>query len=261
MPPPEVSTAASRFDAVQVPLDRILEMREEYRSELNCQIVHDSWHVRGFTRSFLLHVEDLAVGYASVGGAPGDPQDIVKEFFVRLVHRSAARPLFRALVARSGARRIDAQTNDVLLTLRLFDAGEAIESPTILFAAAVTTTLPNPGAAFRRLTDDDRRRVFAHTVEPVGDWGLESGGAVVATGGIAFHYNPPYGDIFMEVSPLHRRKGLGSYLVQELKRTCREGGRVPAARCGVMNAASRRTLERAGLLPCARILRARIAVR
>lgn len=73
MPPPEVSTAASRFDAVQVPLDRILEMREEYRSEMNCQIVHDSWHVRGFTRSFLLHVEDLAVGYASVGGAPGDP--------------------------------------------------------------------------------------------------------------------------------------------------------------------------------------------
>jgi GNAT superfamily N-acetyltransferase len=74
-----------------------------------------------------------------------------------------------------------------------------------------------------------------------------------------FHYNPPYGDIYMEVSAPHRRKGLGSYLVQELKRICRDMGCVPAARCGQDNMASRLTLQRAGLLPCARIVRGRIA--
>lgn len=75
------------------------------------------------------------------------------------------------------------------------------------------------------------------------------------------HYNPPYGDIYMEVAERYRRRGFGSYLVQELKRICRESGRVPAARTGQDNVASRRTLERAGLLPCARILRARVAPR
>jgi hypothetical protein len=43
-------------------------------------------------------------------------------------------------------------------------------------------------------------------------------------------------------------------LIQELKRACYEMGKVPAARCNVANAASRATLQKAGLLPCARLL-------
>jgi hypothetical protein len=42
--------------------------------------------------------------------------------------------------------------------------------------------------------------------------------------------------------------------VQELKRICYEMGKIPAARCNVANAASRRTLQKAGMLPCGRIL-------
>jgi RimJ/RimL family protein N-acetyltransferase len=93
----------------------------------------------------------------------------------------------------------------------------------------------------------------------VGDWGLLYDGALVATGGVLYHYNPPYGDVFMEVATEHRRKGFGTYLVQELKRHCRESGRVPAARCHRNNHASQRTLERAGMVPCACIVRGRIA--
>jgi GNAT superfamily N-acetyltransferase len=91
-------------------------------------------------------------------------------------------------------------------------------------------------------------------VEGVGDWLIEHNGAIVATGGIATHYNPPYGDLFMEVDERFRRRGYGSYLIQELKRTCYETGLVPAARCNVANLASRATLQKAGLLPCARLL-------
>jgi GNAT superfamily N-acetyltransferase len=72
------------------------------------------------------------------------------------------------------------------------------------------------------------------------------------------HYNPPYGDIFMEVDERFRNRGFGSYLVQEVKRVCYESGKRPAARCDVTNEASRRTLQKAGLLPCARIVRANI---
>jgi GNAT superfamily N-acetyltransferase len=81
----------------------------------------------------------------------------------------------------------------------------------------------------------------------------------VATGGLAFHYNPPYGDIYLEVAAAQQRKGLGSYLVQELKRLCYEMGCVPAARCNQGNVGSRRTLQRAGMFPCARIVRGRLA--
>jgi GNAT superfamily N-acetyltransferase len=80
----------------------------------------------------------------------------------------------------------------------------------------------------------------------------------VATGGLFFHYNPPYGDIYMEVAAAHRRRGLGSYLVQELKRLCREMGCVPAARCNTANVASRLALQRAGMFPCARIVQGRL---
>lgn len=80
----------------------------------------------------------------------------------------------------------------------------------------------------------------------------------MATGGLLYHYNPPYGDIYMEVAEPFRLRGLGSYLVQELKRVCREGGHVPAVRCGTDNAGSRLTLQRAGMSPCGRIVSGRV---
>ena len=76
-------TAHSSIDVAPAPLDAILGMREEYRREMGCQIVHDSWHARGFTSSYLLRARGEIVGYGSVGGAPRDAKDTVKEFFVR----------------------------------------------------------------------------------------------------------------------------------------------------------------------------------
>jgi GNAT superfamily N-acetyltransferase len=64
----------------------------------------------------------------------------------------------------------------------------------------------------------------------------------------------PYGDIYMSVAEPLRRRGLGSYLVQELKRVCYENGDVPAARCNPTNVASRKMLQKAGFVPCGHIL-------
>ena len=97
-------------------------------------------------------------------------------------------------------------------------------------------------------------RIIPGRAEPVGDWVVEVEGKIAATGGMLFHYNRPYGDIYMEVSEAFRRRGLGCYLVQELKRVCYEQGSVPAARCNPANIASRRTLQKAGFVPCGHIL-------
>lgn len=235
--------------------EMILPMREDYRREMACQIVHDSWHARGFVTPYLLLEADEVVGYAAVGGAPGEPRDAVKELYLVPSRRGLALPLLDAVIAAAGATRIEAQTNDPLLGLLLWDRVARPESDTILFADRTSTHLEAPGAQMRPVTEEDAPLVFAHTREPVGDWGLEHAGAIVATGGLALHYNRPYADLHMEVHAPHRRRGFGSYLVQELKRIAYASGHVPAARCHRDNIASRRTLQRGGMFPCARIVR------
>lgn len=247
------------LDVAPTELGAILPLREEYRREMACQIVHDSWHARGFTTSYLLRVGGSVVGYAAVGGPPRAARDIIKELYLVPAHRGEALPLFRRLIAVSQARFVEAQTNDILLSLLLWDCAVELTSETILFADAERTRLAPADVHLRRVTEADRASIFHHTREPVGDWGLEREGEIVATGGLLFHYNPPYGDLYMEVAAPYQRRGYGSYLIQELKRIGYEGGHVPAARCHVDNVASRRTLQRAGLLPCARIVRGRLA--
>lgn len=243
------------IDVTQIPPADVASMRERYRAEMNCQIIHDAWFARGWTDAYRLMREGRDVGYGLVGGVRGEPKDTIIEYYVAPADRAAALPLFRRLIAVSGARAVESQTNDTLLTLMLYDCAERIEAGKVLFHDMRTTNLSVPGATFRRIEPAERANVFPHNVEPVGDWGIELGGGFVATGGITLHYNPPFGDIHMEVAEPFRRRGIGSYLVQELKRICREMDKTPAARCDADNVASRATLQKAGLLPCARMLR------
>jgi len=243
-----------RMEVSPAGAEEVLPFRELYRREMSCQIIRDSWHGRGWTDAYWLRLDGRTIGYGLVGGVRGHPKDTIIEFYVLPLHRSAALPLFRRLIEASRATTVVAQTNDVLLTLMLYDCASAIESDTVLFHDAFTTRLVVASAAFRPVTESDQARMFTHQVEPVGGWMIEVDQQVVATAGILFHYNPPYGDIHMEVAEPFRRRGYGSYLVQEVKRTCYEMGRVPAARCPVSNEGSRAALQRAGFLPCARVL-------
>lgn len=224
-------------------------LRELYRKAMACQIVHDSWHERGFARSYLIRVDGDVAAYGSVGGV-GDPKDIVKEFHPVEADRHDAGMLFRHLVDASGARRIEAQTNDRLLAHLLVEFAEDLEQHTRLFADDHPTSLVLEGATFRPIHRAERGNVFRHESEPVGDWVIDVGGEIVATGGLMFHYNPPYSDIYMEVAGPWRRRGVGAFLVQQLKQVSHGMHKIPAARCGAANIASYRTLERAGMVQC-----------
>lgn len=243
-----------QMDVRPVAPEEVRPLRELHRQEMNCQIVMDSWHGRGWTDSYLLRLDGRTVGYGLVGGIRAEPRNIIMEFYVLPAHRAAALPLFRRLIAASDARTIEAQTNDLLLTLMLFDCASRIESSRILFRDALTTRLSVPGARFRRAAEADQEQIVRQELDPEAEWVVEADGAVAAAGGILFHYNIPYGDLYMAVAEPFRQRGYGSYLVQELKRTCYEMGRVPAARCNVSNTASRATLQKAGMLPCARVV-------
>ncbi len=56
----------------------------------------------------------------------------------------------------------------------------------------------------------------------------------------------PFVDLYMEVRKDQLRKGFGSFLIQEIKKQCYLAGRLPAARTGMDNIASRATLIKAG---------------
>ena len=227
-------------------------MRELNRHELRCQIVHDSFLTRGLADPYVIHVDGRVGGYGAIANKY-DKGRLV-EFYTLPEFRDIALPLFRELLGASGATHIEAQTNCPLMLLMLFDCATSISPEKVLFGDAFVSHLSCPGGVVRRYTSEDEASIFQHQVEQVGDWLVEVNGAVVASGGFLTHYNPPYGDIYMEVAETARRQGFGSYLVQELKRACYEAGKKPAARCNPTNVASRRTLERAGLLPCGHLL-------
>ncbi|MDR3707536.1 MAG: GNAT family N-acetyltransferase [Capsulimonadaceae bacterium] len=232
-------------------------LRELYRQEAGCQIVHDSMLQRGLADPYLILADARLAGYGAVRNkySPGH----LIEFYTVPQLRDAALPMFQELLAVSEATHIQAQTNMPLMLTMLYDCAENIVDSAILFNDAVTTHLACPRGSLRKTGPRDAASIFDHQSEPVGDWCIDVDGDIVATAGALYHYNPPYGDIYMEVSEQSRRQGYGSYLVQEVKRLCYEAGKLPAARCNPDNQPSRRTLQKAGFLPCGRLLTGDVA--
>ena len=245
------------IEVTRIQADEAAPLRELYRHEMNCQIVHDSFLRRGFTDPYLLRVEGCVAGYGLVANRY-DP-DTLDEFYTFPEYRASALPIFRRLLEVSQATRIRAQTNDRLQLLMLYDCATNITTEAILFEDGFTSRLECPTALFRKTAEADIDRLKEGGLDTDAEWFIESEGIPVAAGGVLTHYNPPYGDIYMGVRESHRRRGIGSFLVQELKRVAYERGNKPAARCNPNNVASRRTMEKAGLLPCGRILAGDVA--
>jgi len=248
--------------AQRVELEEIQGMRDMYRHEMNCQIIHDSIHARpGWTHEYLLTEDGVKVGYGSVAVAgPWQENPSVYEFFVMPQYRLHMFDLFIALLTSSGATMIETQSNDPLLTVMLHTFVPSVSSESILFHDSVTTTHVPPDALVRRVRLEDAVQIAQHELDSEAKWLVEVGGVVAAAGDILFHYNRPYGDIYMKVAEPFRRRGIGTYLVQELKRISYANGSIPAARCSPKNVASRRTLQRAGFVPCGHILKGLVSL-
>ena len=239
----------------------VLPLRTRYRQEMNCQIVKDSIHTRpGWAMIYALGVDDALVGFGTEAIAgPWKEKPTILEFYVVPEHRPRAFDLFEAFLEASGARLMEIQSSDALLAMMLHTYARDIWSEAMVFRDGFTTALTSPGAVLLPLTPDEEVR--AAILERAGgpEFVLQVDGSAVGKGGILFHYNPPYGDVYMDIDEGFRGRGLGAYLVQELKRQAYEIGSVPAARCSRDNHRSRRTLQKAGFVPYAHILNGTIA--
>jgi GNAT superfamily N-acetyltransferase len=234
----------------------IVSLRDAFRREMDGQIVHDSIHARlGWTLEYAITQGDRAVGYGSVAVAgPWRDRPTVYEFYLEPAFRTRAFELFDAFLDASKPQAFEVQTSDTLSTMMCLTHARDIGTERIVFRDGGTTMHNANGATLRCVTPAEDIQTAITERQGGGEWVVEIDGTAVGRGGMLFHYNRPYGDIYMDVDEPSRRQGIGTYLVQELKRICYELGAIPCARCGTTNEASRRTLQRAGFVPFAHIL-------
>jgi GNAT superfamily N-acetyltransferase len=227
-----------------------------YREEMNCQIVHDSIHLRpGWTETYLLYTDGPPVGFASVAIAgPWKDKRTILEFYVLPECRNRAFALFEAFLAGADCKFMEVQSNDTLVTVMLHTFAREISTEKIVFRDAFTTSLPSGGAVLRCVAPEPETRAMLEERGGATDYVLELRGEPAGQGSILYHYNLPYVDLAMEANESFRRRGFGSYIIQELKRAAYELGAIPGARCDPTNIPSRRTLQKAGMVPYANML-------
>jgi len=150
-----------KLRAFKTGLNEILPFRALHLQETNFQVRYNACHERGWTDSWLITLDDKAIGYGSVKGVEIADRDAVFEFYIAPSFRKYTRPAFSELLAESAVIFIECQSNDLMLSSMLYEFAENINSDVVLFEDHSATSLTIPGAIFRRGKDDDF--IFEHT--------------------------------------------------------------------------------------------------
>lgn len=235
--------------AVRTSLYEIEPLRVLFLHEANFQYVHNKCHLYGWADTYVFNIDGQVAGYGSVWGkANRADRDSIFEFYVLPNYRRWTRECFTALRLAANTPFIECQSNDKLITSMLFEQATNIYAEAILFEDDFTTNFPMGDRIFQKADivesghPDDRPYV------------MMEGKVVVATGGMFLNYNMPYADIYYDVHEAYRRIGLGTLMVQELKKAAYAMNRIPSARCNIKNMISKATLLKGGFRVCGHIL-------
>ena len=224
----------------------IEELRKLLLAEIPFQFVYDKCHGAGWADAYLFTLAGSPVGHGALWGKDNrENRDTVFEFYLLKPFRHLADKLFPMFLKESGALFFNCQSNDTFLTKLLFEYAKDINAEAILFEDGFQTAFEIDGTVFRKSEIQDNTD---------SGYVLAQHGEVVASGGHVWSYNYPYIDIYYEVKAGHRRKGLGSFITQELKKEAYRLNRIPSARCHVDNKASKATLLKAGMRVCGHML-------
>ncbi|QIP17053.1 GNAT family N-acetyltransferase [Spirosoma aureum] len=224
--------------------DEIQHFRVLFLQENNVQFVCNKCHQYGWADTCLFTVDGIRVGYGSVWGTDRrEDRDTIFEFYIIPPFRGFANLLFPKFCLISEATFIESQSNDGLLSSILYEYTQTIHAEAILFDDHIITDLTVGGVIFRKRNTNDG-------MDDESPYVLELHNNIVVSGGLMLNYNMPFAAIYRQVNEPFRRRGLGSFMVQELKKEAYRMGRVPAARCSISNRISKATLVKAGLRVC-----------
>src|ERR1700761_5722386 len=103
--------------AIKTGLKEILYLRGLFLQENNFQVRYNACHERGWSDSYLIHIDGEAVGYGSVKGKDDlSERDTIFEFYLMPAWRKNASIIFNKLITVSGTTYIECQSNDLLLS-------------------------------------------------------------------------------------------------------------------------------------------------
>jgi GNAT superfamily N-acetyltransferase len=242
---------------IKVELEEIRAFRILFLDENDFQFIHNKCHDYGWADDYLFIVDGIKAGYGSVWGqSRREDRDAIFEFYVIKPFRNFSNFIFAQFISVSCTTFIECQSNDLLLSSMLYEYSNNINAEAILFEDHFQTNFDIRGAVFtRKPTEDTIGNDF-----DIGGYTLAQDDEEFATGGFMLNYNRPYADIYYKVKENFRQRGFGSLMVQELKKEIYLMGRIPAARCNILNRASKANLLKAGFRVCGFILKGDIRI-
>lgn len=196
------------------------------------------------------------------------------------LHR--AREIFHWLLSTHHIQHALASTIEPLYFSLCLDVQKQMTPHTYLFqdtTATVSTPELNSSRTFRKAAQSDLDeivRFYQANTEGPGDWiqgflserlnrdelfVLYDQHTLVATGEcIPSQKQTPYADLGMVVAQAYRSKGLGSFMLTQLKQYCYQTGLKPICSCEVTNLASQKAIEKAGFISVQRIMKIAFSV-
>lgn len=215
----------------------------------------------------LIESESERLGYCCTDG-----EGTLLQFYVADDHIGSAEQALALVLEERQCHRALVLTRDRLPLSLFLDLMRSVRVKCHVFEEGPHLPYPSdvvPKLSFRQATPADVPAIRAacgdfhdflhYTLESSivgGDiYVLRSGDRVLGTGVIgAREFHPPYVDIGMCVDPRYRRQGVGTEILVRLRWVCREHGWIAGASCQSTNIASKRTLERAGMVARDRVL-------
>jgi hypothetical protein len=226
-------------------LEEIQPFRVLFLQENNFQFIYNKCHSYGWADTYAFFIDDTKVGYGAVWGKDKrEDRDAIFEFYIINPYRKFANAVFPKFHAACGAKFIECQSNDLLLSSMLYEYAQNINAEAILFKDNFQTNFFIDGIVLQKKISekndhpDDRKYILKQNDEEI------------ANGGLMLNYNMPYADLYYEVKEKYRRKGFGGLIIQELKNEAYKMGRVPAARCNIDNTISKSALLKSGFIIC-----------
>lgn len=224
------------------------------------------WESAVITPATFWEIQDLEqhIGHFCIGS-----NNELLRFYLVESYQARAQELFRWMVLTYGIQQAITSTIEPLYFSLCLDMQSSVAPHSYLFRDHQRTeplpVLSNGSIRKANNTElDDLVHFYRANTEGSGEWiegflrerltreelfVLYDRQTVVATGEcIRSQRQPPYADLGMVVDQAHRGRGLGSFMLTQLKQHCYKTGLKPICSCAADNHASKKAIEKAGFI-------------
>lgn len=220
--------------------------------------------VIGNSQCYIINYNGQKVGHCFI-----DSKKTLVQFHVIKEHYLNATEIFEYLLSNELVKNASVSTKETEFLSLCLDYQKSISIDSYLFTDIknIESHLTNfENISFRLATNDDIEIIkikcdaafegyYEDLIENDQLFVLYSNDILLGIGEFRiFKSDHRYGDIGMVVAEDYRKKGIGTYIITQLKEHCYKNNLKPMACCNPKNIASRKTLEKSGFIANHRII-------